>query len=83
MLSRLTTFSIRKVCCLEVLKMESRKLFLKGEIKRLKQLLNEIYEYYPYSYDYDNEKRFKKIINLLLEIKEMVITLKELSQGSI
>ena len=41
--------------------MESRKLFLKGEIKRLKQLLNEIYEYYPYSYDFDNEKRFKKI----------------------
>ena len=38
--------------------MESRKLFLTGEIKMLKQLLNEIYEYYPYSYDYDNEKRF-------------------------
>ena len=59
--------------------MESRKLFLKGEIKRLKQLLNESYEYYPYSY----EKRFKKIINLLLEIKEMVITLKKISKGSI
>ena len=45
--------------------MESRKLFLKGEIKRIKQLLNESYVYYPYSYDFDNEKRFKKIINLL------------------
>ena len=63
--------------------MESRKLFLKGEIKRIKQLLNESYEYYPYSHDFDNEKRFKKIINLLLEIKEMVITLKKLSKGSI
>ena len=45
--------------------MESRKLFLKGEIKRIKQLLNESYVYYSYSYDFDNEKRFKKIINLL------------------
>ena len=45
--------------------MESRKIFLKGEIKRIKQLLNESYEYYPYSYDFDNEKRFKNIINLL------------------
>ena len=63
--------------------MEPRNLFLKGEIKRLKQLLNESYEYYPYSYDFDNEKRFKKIIYLLLEIKKMVITLKKLSKGSI
>ena len=38
--------------------MESRKLFLKGEIKRLKQLLNESYEYYLYFYDVHNEKRF-------------------------
>ena len=28
--------------------MELRKLFLKGEIRRLKQLLNEVYEHYPY-----------------------------------
>ena len=63
--------------------MESRKIFLKGEIKRIKQLLNESYEYYPYSCDFDNEKRFKKIINLLLEINEKVIILKKLSKGSI
>ena len=62
--------------------MESRKLFLKGEIKRLKQLLNESYEYYPYSYDFDNEKRFQRIVNSLFEIKEMLITLKEISKGS-
>ena len=63
--------------------MKSREIFLKGEIKRLKQLLNESYKYYPYDYDYDNEERFKKIINLLFEINEKVITLYELSKGSI
>ena len=43
-------------------KMESRKLFLKGEIKRIKQLLNESYEYYPYSYDFDNETDLKRLL---------------------
>ena len=42
--------------------MESRKLFLKGEIKRIKQLLNESYEYYPYSYDFDNETDLKRLL---------------------
>ena len=63
--------------------MESRKLFLKREIKRLKQLLNESYDYYPYSYDFDNEKRFKKIIQLVFEINEKVITLKKITKGTI
>ena len=63
--------------------MESRVLFMKGEIKRLKQILNVSYEYSSYSSALDDEEKFKKIINLLLEIKEMVITLKKLSKGSI
>ena len=62
--------------------MESREIVLKGEIRRLKQLLNEVYENYPYNYDFDNEKRFQRIVNSLFEIKEMLITLKEISKGS-
>ena len=62
--------------------MESRKLFLKGEIERIKQLLNEVYEHYPYNYDFDNEKRFQRIVNSLFEIKEMLIILKKISKGS-
>ena len=62
--------------------MESREIFLKGEIRRLKQLLNEVYEHYHYNYDFDNEKRFQRIVNVLFEIKEMLITLKKISKGS-
>ena len=58
--------------------MESRLLFMKGDIKRLKQILNVSYEYSSYSSAMDDEERFKKIINLLLDIKEMVITLKKI-----
>ena len=63
--------------------MESRELFLKGEIKRLKQLLNESYERCSFSSVLEDEIRLKKIIQLLFEINEKVITLKKLSKGSI
>ena len=62
--------------------MESREMFLKGEIRRLKQLLNEVYEHYPYNYDFDNEKRFQRIVNYLFEIKEILITLRKISKES-
>ena len=62
--------------------METREIFLKGEIRRLKELLNEVYDYYPYDYDFDNEKRFQRIVDSLFGIKEMLITLKEKSKGS-
>ena len=62
--------------------MESREIFMKGEIKRLKQILNVSYEYVPYSSALDDEKRFIKIIQLLFEINEKVITLKRLTKGS-
>ena len=62
--------------------MESREIFLKGEIEMLKKLLDVSYNYCPYSSALDDEKRLKKTIKLLLEIKEMVITLKRLIKGS-
>ena len=63
--------------------MESREIFLKGEIEMLKKILDVSFDYCPYSSALDDEKRFKKIIKLLLEIKEMVITLKKRIKGSI
>ena len=63
--------------------MESRELFLKGEIKSLKQLLNVSYEYCSSSSVLEDEKRLKKIIQLRFEINEKVITLKKLSKETI
>ena len=62
--------------------METREIFMKGEIKRLKQILNVSYEYVPFSSAWDDEERFIKIIQLLFEIKERVSTLKSLTKGS-
>ena len=62
--------------------MESREIFLKGEIEMLKKIL-DVVQYCPYSFALDDEKRFKKIIKLLLQIKEMVITLKKRIKESI
>ena len=62
--------------------MKSREIFMKGEIKRLKQILNVSYEYTPYSSALVDEERFIKIIQLLFEINEKVITLKRLTKGS-
>ena len=63
--------------------MESRDLFLKGEIKLIEKILNGCYDYCPHSSALDDEKRFKKIIKLLFEINEMVIILKKRIKGSI
>ena len=63
--------------------MESRETFLKGEITLIKKILDLSYDYCPYSSALDDEKRFKKIIKLLFEINEMVITLKKRIKGSI
>ena len=60
--------------------MESRKIFLAGEIKRLKQLLKLIYDNYPYDNHYDEEKRFKEILNLLLETNEKISKIYYLSK---
>ena len=63
--------------------MESRETFLKGEIEMLKKILDISYDHCSYSSALDDEKRFKKIIKLLFEINEMVITLKKRIKGSI
>ena len=63
--------------------MESRETFLKGEITLIKNILDLSYDYCSYSSALDDEKRLKKIIKLLFEINEKVITLKRLMKGSI
>ena len=57
--------------------MKSRETFLKGEITLIKKILDLSYDYCQYSSALDNEIRFEKIIKLLFEINEMVITLKK------
>ena len=62
--------------------MESREIFLKGEIKLIKKILDYIVSYIPYSSALDDEKRLIKIIELLFEINEKTTTLKRLIKGS-
>ena len=49
--------------------MESRKLFLKGEIKRLEQLLYNCYDYCLFTSAFEDEKRLKKekLLNYFLK----------------
>ena len=56
---------------------------MKGEIKIIKKIVDYIDNYVPYSSALDDEERFIKIIQLLSEINEKVITLKRLTKGSI
>ena len=63
--------------------MKSRESFMKGEIKIIKKILDYIDNYVPYSSALDDEERLKKIIQLLFEINEKVITLKRLTKGYI
>ena len=62
--------------------METRKTFLKGEIQKIKKILDVSYLYLPYSSSIDDEERLMKIIKLLFEIKEKTLTLKSLIKGS-
>ena len=63
--------------------MKSRESFMKGEIKLIKNMLDYIVSYIPYSSTLDDEERLIKIIELLFEINEKLITLKRLTKGSI
>ena len=63
--------------------MKSRESFVKGEIKITKKILDYIDNYVPYSSALDEEERILKIIQILFEINEKVITLKRLTKGSI
>ena len=62
--------------------MESREIFMKGEIKLIKKILDYIVSYVPYSSALDDDERLIKIIELLFEINEKTITLKRLIKGS-
>ena len=63
--------------------MKSRERFVKGEIRLIKKILDVSYDYCQHSYALDIEERFEKIIKLIFEINEMVITLKKRIKGSI
>ena len=62
--------------------MDSRELFVKGELEKVYQELKVSYEYCPYSMLKEN-KRFIRIIQLLLEINEKACLLKKLVRGII
>ena len=62
--------------------METRETFLKGEIQKIKKILDVSYLYLPYSSSIDDEERLMKIIELLFEINEKTLTLKSLIKGS-
>ena len=63
--------------------MKTRESFIKEEIKMIQKILDYIDNYVPYSSALDEEERLIKIIQLLFEINEKVITLKRLIKGSI
>ena len=60
--------------------MESRELFLNGEIKRIKMLLDVIYENSKTCYILEDDKRLKKIVQLLFEINEKANILRKISE---
>ena len=61
--------------------MESRELFMKGEIKRIKMLLDVTYDYSKLVIYWKMKKKIKKIVKLLFEINEKVNLLKNLTKS--
>ena len=62
--------------------MDLRELLVRRELEKVYQELNVSYEYCPYSMLKEN-KRFIRIIQLLLEINEKSCLLKKLVRGII
>ena len=60
--------------------MTTRSKFIKSEIRKIYKLLNVSYEYAGY-YRFEDEKRFKKIFELLMEISEKSNTLWKVVNG--
>ena len=60
--------------------MESREIFLKGEIKRIKMLLDVFYENSRTCSVLEDDTRLKKIVQLLFEINEKVNRLRKISE---
>ena len=58
--------------------MKSRSKFIKSEIRKIYNLLNVSYEHAGL----DDDERFKKIFELLMEISEKSNTLEQVVNGS-
>ena len=58
--------------------MKQRAKFVKGELEKIYNLLNTSFEYIDYS-QVENDKRFIKIFELLMEISEKSNTLRRTS----
>ena len=61
--------------------MTARSKFIKSEIRKIYKLLNASYEYAGYD-RFEDEKSFKKIFELLMEISEKSNTLWQVVNGS-
>ena len=61
--------------------MKQRAKFVKGELEKNYNLLNTSFEYIDYS-QVENDKRFIKIFELLMEISEKSNTLRQVVKGS-
>ena len=61
--------------------MKQRAKFVKGELEKIYNLLNMSFEYIDYS-QVENDKRFIKIFELLMEISEKSNTLRQVVKGS-
>ena len=60
--------------------MTARSNFIKDELEKIYNLLNESFEYANYARLVDNRK-FKRIIELLMEISEKSNTLQQVVKG--
>ena len=61
--------------------MKHRAKFVKGELEKIYNLLNVSFEYIDYS-QVENDKRFIKIFELLMEISVKSNTLRQVVKGS-
>jgi len=61
--------------------MKYRAKFVKGELEKIYKLLNVSFEYADYS-QVEDDRRFIKILELLMEISEKSNTLRQVVKGS-
>ena len=61
--------------------MKHRAKFVKGELEKIYNLLNASFEYTDYS-QVEDDRRFIKIFELLMEINEKSNTLRQVVKGS-
>ena len=60
--------------------MDPRETFLKGEVKRIKMLLDVFYENFRTCSVLEDDKRLKKIVQILFEVNEKVNRLRKISE---